>query len=290
MLGFGFMLTKIKSFLVLFFKKEQPFFFEKERRCRPGKQNAFILCTVALLVAAGDLAPAARPYSRMDLPWWRARFDAKQAELRKRVDLVWLGDSITQDFEYDGPEEWRNFAPVWQRFYGDRHAVNLGFKGDATAHLLWRIEHGETDGITPRLAIILIGANNFGHLHWPAAPTLQGIETIITTLHQRLPATKILLLGVLPSIRSAWVDENTQTLNHDLAARYGAGADSLVTFKDLSYLFMKDGHVDADRFLDPHLTPPDPPLHPSAQTQARMAEAIEPIVSRLMGDHNKMAP
>ncbi len=224
----------------------------------------------------------------MALPWWQARFEAKQAELRGRVDLLWLGDSITQDFEQEGPQDWRNFAPVWQRFYGDRHAVNLGFRGDATAHLLWRIEHGETDGIAPRLAIVLIGANNFGHLHWPAEPTLQGIQTIIAALHTRLPGTKILLLGVLPSIRSAWVDENTALLNRMLAERYGKGADPRVTFADLTPLFLSNGRVDRDAFLDGHLNPPDPPLHPTAQTQARMVQAIEPIVSALMGDRSKL--
>jgi lysophospholipase L1-like esterase len=239
-------------------------------------RRALLICCVFLCGAAA-LPPAAIPYSRMDLPWWRERFEAKQAELRAQaghVDLLWLGDSITQDFEQAGPEPWRNFAPVWAHFYGGRHAVNLGFKGDATAHLLWRLEHGETDGISPRLAILLIGANNFGHLHWPAAPSLQGIETVISVLHQRLPRTKILLVGVLPSIRSAWVDENTRALNHALAARYGGGADPLV----------KDGRVDPGAFLDSRLRPPDPPLHPAAMTQARMAEAIEPIVSRVLGD------
>jgi lysophospholipase L1-like esterase len=265
------------------FIDRKTFFFEKK------KQKTFILCAAALLLGAAELPPAARPYSRMDLPWWKQRFEEKQAELHQRVDLVWLGDSITQNFEQNGPQEWRNFAPVWQRFYGDRHAVNLGFKGDATAHLLWRIEHGETDGITPRLAILLIGANNFGHLHWAAAPTLLGIETIISTLHQRLPTTKILLLAVLPSIRSAWIDQNTAELNTMLAQRYGTGADPLVHFADLKNLFLKDGHVDKDAFLDVHLTPPDPPLHPTAQTQQRMAEAIEPLVSSLLGDRSKLS-
>ncbi len=265
------------------FTRSKQLFFEKKN------QKTFILFAVALLTGAASLPPAALPYSRMDLPWWKERFEAKQAELHQRVDLVWLGDSITQDFERTGPQDWQNFAPVWQHFYGDRHAVNLGFKGDATAHLLWRIEHGETDGIAPRLAIILIGANNFGHLHWPAAPTLQGIETIIATLHQRLPTTQILLLGVLPSIRSAWVDGNTVALNKMLAQRYGAGADRQVHFADLTRLFLKDGRIDKDAFLDGHLTPPDPPLHPTALTQQRMAEAIEPLVSSVLEDRNRNA-
>ena len=270
------------------FTKAKRFIFAKRRRPPGGRQTAFIALAAALLAGAAVLPPAAMPYSRMDLPWWKARFEAKQAALHQRVDLVWLGDSITQNFERNGPQDWCNFAPVWQHFYGDRHAVNLGFKGDATAHLLWRIEHGETDGISPRLAIVLIGANNFGHLHWPAAPTLQGIETIIATLHQRLPATKILLLGVLPSIRSAWVDQNTADLNRMLTQRYGSGADPLVHFADLTGLFLKNGRVDKDAFLDGQLVPPDPPLHPTAATQARMAEAIEPLVSTLLGDRNKL--
>ena len=78
------------------------------------------------------------------------------------------------------------------------------------------------------------------------------------------------------------MDQNTRALNAALAARYGDGRE--LTFRDLSALFMAGGRVDPGAFLDPHLTPPDPPLHPSAQTQLRMAEAIEPDVRRLMGE------
>ncbi|MGD0434804.1 MAG: GDSL-type esterase/lipase family protein, partial [Acetobacteraceae bacterium] len=151
---------------------------------------------------------AATPISRMDLPWWRERHNAKLEELRRtRPNLIFLGDSITQDWEYDGPEEWRKFVPVWRRFYGDRNAVNLGFKGDTTASLLWRIRNGECDGIAPKVAVILIGANNLGRLHWSAADTVLGINAIILELRHRLPATRILLMGVLPSERSDWTTE-----------------------------------------------------------------------------------
>jgi lysophospholipase L1-like esterase len=282
------MLRCIKSFLLLFFKKDALLFLKKKKQ-----KNFYVLVLAVACMGLAPLPPAARPYSRMDLPWWRARFEAKQAELqqmRGHVDLLWLGDSITQDFEQTGPQPWRDFKPVWDLFYGGRNAINLGFKGDATAHLLWRLENGETEGMRPKLAIVLIGANNFGHLHWPAEPTRAGIEAIVATLHRRLPETKILLLGVLPSIRSAWVDENTAALNRDLAARYGSGADRLVIYKDLSGLFLENGKVVPERFLDPRLAPPDPPLHPTAQTQARMAEAIEPVVSHILGDRNRSTP
>jgi lysophospholipase L1-like esterase len=257
-----------------------------------------LLAGVALLPSlaarpAGAVPPAhhdsARlasvPLSRMDLPWWRARFAAKAAEMRDlhgQVDLVFYGDSITQNYELSGPPPWRDFVPVWNRYYGGRHALNLGFIGDATSHLLWRIENGQAAGIHPKAAVVLIGANNFGLLHWPAPQTEAGVAAIIDQLRQRLPGTHILLLGVLPSIRSAWVDSNTAALNHALAQRYRDGTQA--TFMDLSHLFISNGHVDPSRFMDPRMTPPDPALHPTAQTQAAMAAAIEPTISAWLGD------
>lgn len=245
----------------------------------------WLVLTAAMLAspvsAAAPKADTSRlasvPLSRMDLPWWRERFAEKAEEMRRGpVELVFYGDSITQNYEKDGPEPWRDFRPVWDKYYGNRHALNLGFKGDTTAHLLWRIENGEAAGIHPKAAVVLIGANNFGRVHWPAGPTEAGIEKIVAELRERLPGTHILLLGVLPSIRSAWVDSNTVELNHALAARYRDGREA--TFIDVSSLFMSGGRVDADRFIDPHLTPPDPPLHPTAQTQARIAASIEPML------------
>ncbi|MGA3000879.1 MAG: GDSL-type esterase/lipase family protein [Acetobacteraceae bacterium] len=226
---------------------------------------------------------AATPISRMDLKWWRERHLAKLAELRRaRPNLIFLGDSITQDWEDAGPEPWRNFVPEWQRYYGDRNAVNLGFKGDTTASLLWRIRNGETDGISPKVAVILIGANNLGRLHWSAADTVLGIDTIIAELHRRLPATRVLLLSVLPSERSDWTTQTTVTINHALAEKYVH--DPVVSFVDVTSVFMKDGRLNRDLYLDPKLTPPDPPLHPTAQAQALISAAMEPVLAGLLGD------
>lgn len=227
---------------------------------------------------------AAAPIGRMDLPWWRARHEAKLKEIAAaKPELIFLGDSITQDWEDAGPPEWRNFVPVWQRFYGDRHAVNLGFKGDTTASLIWRIRNGEVAGIAPKAAVILIGANNLGRVHWSAEATVDGIDTIITELHRRLPTTKLLLLGVLPSERSAWITETTDQINRMLAQRYKD--DHSVSFLDLTALFMRNGKLNRALFLDPQLTPPDPPLHPSAQGQAIMAKAMEPVLANMLGDN-----
>ena len=253
-----------------------------------------LVLTAVVLLLCGAAPPqpqtvlAATPISRLKEPRWRDRHESKLEELHsKRVDLIFLGDSLTQDYEVTGPPEWRDFVPVWQHFYGGRNAVNLGFNGDATSHLLWRIENGEVSGIAPKVAVILIGANNLGRLHWPAEDTVEGIDAIVAQLRHRLPRTKLLLLGVLPSERSAWATEATLAINRALAARYRRGGD--VTYLDIGQVFMRKGGLNTELFFDPKLTPPSAPLHPTAEGQALMAEAIEPTLAALLGDKGHIA-
>lgn len=241
---------------------------------------------------------AAAPIGRMALPWWRARFEHSLARVRAgHVGLVWLGDSITQNWELAGPEPFADYRPIWNHFYGDREAVNMGFRGDTTASVLWRLDHGEIDGIHPKVVVLLIGANNFGHTHWDADETLGGINAIIHTLRRKLPETHILLLAVLPSARSPWITENTQLLNAKLQRAYEGQPH--VTFLNLAYLFYKNGRLDRGLYLDPHeavaashqaglttATVASVALHPDAQGMALIANAIEPTLHRLMGDRD----
>ena len=228
---------------------------------------------------------AVDPIDRLYTPWWKQRFAEKQAEiLRRPPNLLMLGDSITQDYEKKGPPAWRDFVPVWDHFYGGRKAINLGFIGDATSHLIWRLIHGELEHMRPAGAVLLIGANNMGAPHWGARDTVLGIEAIIQLCRQRQPQMKMVLLSVLPSIRSAWITSTTARINAGLAARYGGGKIPGVTYVDVTSIFEHGGVVDASLYLDPHLDPPQPPLHPTAQAQARMAAMIEPAVAAMLGD------
>jgi lysophospholipase L1-like esterase len=258
-------------------------------------RRVFLLALVPLTATASLARPvqralpaAATPIARLDLPWWRKRHEAVLQRIRRGpAKLIFLGDSITENWERSGPPEWMDFAPSWRRFYGDRNAVNMGFKGDTTASLLWRIQNGEVDGISPKAAVILIGANNLGRVHWSAPDTVAGIAAIIAELHRRLPQTKLLLLSVLPSERSAWVTQTTAEINASLAARYGGASD--VAYIDVTPVFLQEGRLNRALFYDPLLTPPEPPLHPSAQGQERMAAAIEPTLARLFGDRDHLA-
>jgi len=227
---------------------------------------------------AQERAPVSTvPLSRMDTPWWRARHLEKLALLRAGpVDLVWLGDSITQNWEASGPAEWMDFSRVWQRYYGSRHALNLGFKGDTTQHVLWRIANGELDGITPRAVVVLVGANNLGRVRNTAAQTVAGIEAVVGAVRSKVPGAHVVLIGVLPSVRSTYVTRTTERTNAALAIRYAAVPG--VSFVDGTGLFMRDGVVDRRSFYDDLLSPPEPPLHPTPDAMARLAVQVEPIL------------
>ena len=197
---------------------------------------------------------------------------------------MFYGDSITQDYELSGPPEWRDFAPVWQRFYGDRHAVNLGFTGDATSHLLWRIENGEARGIDPKVAVILIGANNFGRLHWSAEDSAAGIDAIVTQLRHRLPHTRLVLLGVLPADRSAWATETTTAINQLLAARYGTWRRRDVPGYWARVHERRADWITTCSWTRSYAAQPRRCIRPR-RVSSVMAEAIEPTLAKLLGDH-----
>ncbi len=235
----------------------------------PGPANAANLATV--------------PIGRTDLPWWRLRFTQTLAAARAHPDarVIWLGDSITQYWQRAGGHGFDDILPVWNKYYAPYDALDFGFVGDTTASLIWRLYHGQVAGLHPRLAIVLIGANNLGRVHWPASMTVPGIETVVSLTQEKLPQSHILLLGILPSIRSAWVDRQTRIINTELAAFYAH--DPTVTFVDAGRVLLRDGKPDPALYVDTRLYPPRPALHPDAEGMTRLAAFLEPEVKRFAG-------
>src|ERR1041384_6544463 len=128
--------------------------------------KALATCSFVLLLALSAFAqtppnPATIPTDLSNQPWWAARHKAavEAAHSHPDTQLLLIGDSITNNYDKAKlPDE--NFQPVWKQFYEPRKALNLGFSGDTTAHVLWRLDHGEVDGLHPKVAVVLIGTNN----------------------------------------------------------------------------------------------------------------------------------
>ena len=222
------------------------------------------------------------PADRLSQTWWADRHKAILAALPDHSDtqLLLIGDSITNNYDKSEPPS-ENFQPLWQQYYAPRKALNLGFSGDTTSNVLWRLDHGEVQGLQPKLSILLIGTNNTAQ-HQTAQQTEAGIDAVVSDLEQHLPNTKILLLGILPTALPS-KDINFD-VNSYLSTHYASGSDPNVTYLDIGSVFYSDGSLNDALFYDPHLSPPQPALHPTPLGQRLMASAIEPIVARLMGD------
>src|SRR5207249_534650 len=108
-----------------------------------------------------------------------------------QTQLVSIGDSITQGWEGAG-------RPVWDEYYEPYHALDLGFGGDRTANVLWRLQHGEVDGLAPKVVVLMVGTNNAGHRHEDPAATAAGVRRLVEELRRRLPDARVLLLAVFP--------------------------------------------------------------------------------------------
>ncbi len=213
-------------------------------------------------------APQAAEWSKN---WWLPRHEAKLAlkDKMNKVDLVFLGDSITHAFDKKGKE-------VWKSYYAKRNALNIGFSGDRTENVLWRLNHGAVDGIEPKALVLMIGTNNTGHRQDKPEDIAEGIKAILNTLEQKLPKTKILLLAIFP--RSATKDDPLRKINdatNNIIKNYHDG--KRVYYLDINHWFLDENGVLSKQIMKDL-------LHPNKEQYKVWAEAIEPSIKQLMNE------
>ncbi len=187
--------------------------------------------------------------------WWLPRHEQKLAEIKahrdagRRVDLVFLGDSITQGWENEG-------QAAWAASFAKHNAVALGFGGDRTENLLWRLQHGELDGMAPKVIVMMIGTNNTGDRLEDPALTVAGIRANLDEIQKRQPQATVLLLALFP--RGEKPDDLTRRHNAKINALLPALADGQrVRFLDIGPALMNaDGTLSKDILPDwLHLSP-----------------------------------
>ena len=131
--------------------------------------------------------PALVPASRTSR-WWVSRHNEKAGNIIPHQKIVFIGDSITQG--YEGTDAWAALNTKY-----NNKITNLGFSGDSTEHVIWRLENGEfPEGINPEYVVLMIGTNNKNKPESTAA----GVGKIIRIINRHSPGSKILLFSILP--------------------------------------------------------------------------------------------
>lgn len=190
------------------------------------------------------------------------------------VDLLFLGDSIT-DF-------WRNRGSnVWNHYYAPLHAANFGISGDRTQHVLWRMANGELEGIKPKVVVLMIGTNNTGKerdkttIRNTVPETIEGVQAVVADIRKRLPESKILLLGIFP--RGAKLDDFQRgqvALINTVIAKLDDG-------KMIKYLDIGPAFLDSEGNLPKDIMPDA--LHPNERGYQIWADAMNPTLIKMMG-------
>ena len=200
--------------------------------------------------------------------WWMPRHEAKlEEEGREDARLLFIGNSITHGWENAGKS-------VWDEYYAPYGAYNIGYSGDRTENVLWRLNHGEVDDISPELAIMMIGTNNTGHRQDPAECTAKGIEMIVDQLKEKLPETEILLLAIFP--REASPDGELRQLNNQINEKI----EELRDGERVHFLNINEVFLDEDGNLPEEIMPDL--LHPNEYGYELWAEAMQPKIEELL--------
>lgn len=223
---------------------------------------------------------AVEPVARPGKNWWMSRHQGVLDRIQEgNVNLIFIGDSITHGFENKGKE-------IWQQYYESLGAVNMGFSGDRTQQVLWRLEHGEIDGISPKLAVIMIGTNNSNGTDNTPREIADGISAIVCKLRTDLPQTKVLILSIFPRGSREQRKDKTQdaTFNPQWEKNNQASelASELADGKMIYYLDINQAFLDKNGTLARTVMPDL--LHPEEKGYQLWAEAMNPTILMLLSE------
>ncbi|MGH7139599.1 MAG: GDSL-type esterase/lipase family protein [Pirellulales bacterium] len=204
-----------------------------------------------------------------DSAGWLARNAQAAAETAgANPSVLFIGDSITQNWQLYG-------QAAWNKYVAPLNALDAGVGGDSTQSLLWRIESGELNGLTPKVVVLMIGVNNVAGT--PPQDVAAGVAADVEALREYFPGSKILLLSILPAVLT---DPPVNLMAHSLATN-GLIA-GLADGQNVFYLDLWSTFTNPDGANRPELQLSDG-IHLNADGYAVLAQAINPQLDELLG-------
>lgn len=213
------------------------------------KTKILLLCVVVavlLAAAAGIYFGIIRP--RQEQQEWDSFVTQYRQEKREKyareneefadyeVEVAFLGDSLTDGYDL-------------AKYYPQYITANRGIGGDTTFDLEGRLQVSVYD-LKPKVAVLLIGANNMDTM-------LQNYEAILQGLRENLPQTKLVVLSLTAMGGENWGSKNQLAAYNNvsvklLAEKYGCEFVDLFTpLYDVSIGEVYEGYtVDGGHFTD----------------------------------------
>lgn len=232
------------------------------------------------LVAGGDVAePADKPSRRLDENSHLAHEELLKKKTAGQIDLYFLGDSITRRWG-TSDEHFKPLLTNWNQNFSGWNAADFGWGADKTQHILWRLEHGELDGVNPKVIVLLAGTNNVGRLtpvdddHARIADISNGIKAIIDLCRAKAPNATIIVTGITPRNDNMAVMPTIDAIN--------ANIEKFADGKTVRYVNINGKLADRSGRLYPGMTDPDM-LHLAPSGYQIWADALKPHLTDLLG-------
>jgi endo-1,4-beta-xylanase len=190
------------------------------------------------------------------------------------IDVYFIGDSITRRW---GATDYPHLLANWKKNFHGWNAANFAWGGDTTQNILWRLQNGELDGVSPKLFVIQAGTNN---LPWSGPAKAEkvdevasGIRAILELLQVKCPEATIVLTGVFPRTQNMDVKSTIQQINRRLA--------TLAETRHVRFLNINDKLGHADGRLRQGMSSDG--LHLELQGYEVWAGALKPILAEILG-------
>jgi lysophospholipase L1-like esterase len=220
--------------------------------------------------------PADQPQPRTDANSQLAHQQRLASLKNGRIDVYFVGDSITRRWR---ATDYPQFLANWNDNFLGWNAANFGWGADTIQNILWRLQHGELEGVHPRVVVLLAGTNNLGNS--PAtdasvADITRGIKALLATIRGRAPEATIILMGILTrndGPEPMAVMRSINRINEQIAR--------LADGKSIRYLNINDKLADRDGKLLDGMTTDG--LHPSLKGYQIWADALKPLLTELLG-------
>lgn len=186
--------------------------------------------------------------------WYARHADVLRTEKDIQPEVVLLGDSITHFWGGEPRAGQANGREAWQNTFGGYRTLNLGFGWDRIQNVLWRLDHGEFDGLRPRVIVIHIGTNNTSDTPNARSNTpaeiAEGVGAILRRVKAKAPEARVVLMAVFPREEKPDHPRRVQIRDiNQLLAPYGQLPG--VTFLDIGpQLLESDGTISREMMSD----------------------------------------
>lgn len=199
--------------------------------------------------------------------WWRTFTTRSEGAEAGVLDLVMVGDSITQGWVDNAGRD------VLKRRFGDLRVGSLGVSGNVVEDQLGTCLWGGLDGYRAKVVQVMIGTNNAGRDR--PVRTADGIRELLGVIRAKQPQAKVVLMPILPRGKAGdrCRAENEQV--NELIRPLADGKD--VIWTDFSEKWLDEaGNCTTNLMYDL--------LHPNANGYELWAKEVRPLVDRLCAE------